>query len=83
MASRAAARCVTAAITLARSAELLTSPLMTQLKWLRVPGDLMFGAGMALLAYFVIGLKAGWSLQPAANESTPATSAAGVALGAG
>ncbi len=45
----------------ARSAELLQSPLLAHLRWLRVPGDVLFAAGVVALAWFIIGLKTGWS----------------------
>jgi nitric oxide reductase subunit B len=47
----------------ARSAELMQTPLMMVLKWLRVPGDIIFAVGALTLAWFVIGLRGGWSLQ--------------------
>ncbi len=49
----------------ARSAEFLQTPLMDTLRWLRAPGDTIFAVGMGLITWFVIGLKTGWSLQPA------------------
>ncbi|RIK67082.1 MAG: nitric oxide reductase large subunit [Planctomycetota bacterium] len=48
----------------ARSAEFLQTPLMENLRWLRVVGDTIFVFGVAALAWFVIGLKTGWSLLP-------------------
>ncbi|HUA92379.1 MAG TPA: cbb3-type cytochrome c oxidase subunit I, partial [Terracidiphilus sp.] len=51
----------------ARSAEFLQSPLMQSLRWMRVPGDVLFAAGAALLGWFVLGLLTGHSYQgPAA-----------------
>jgi nitric oxide reductase subunit B len=47
----------------ARSAEFLQSPLITALKWWRVPGDVLFGIGIIALAWFVVGLKTGWSFR--------------------
>lgn len=47
----------------ARSAEFLQTPLMNTLRWLRAPGDMLFGLGAVLLAWFVVGLKTGWSLE--------------------
>lgn len=47
----------------ARSAELFEDPLMTVLKWLRVPGDTIFALGAVVLTVFVIGLVAGFSLK--------------------
>jgi nitric oxide reductase subunit B len=45
----------------ARSAEFLQTPLMTNLRWLRVIGDTIFALGALSLAWFVLGLKTGWS----------------------
>ncbi|WNG39690.1 nitric-oxide reductase large subunit [Archangium violaceum] len=49
----------------ARSAEFMQTPLMDTLRWLRVPGDVLFAVGALLLAWFVVGLKTGWSLERA------------------
>jgi nitric oxide reductase subunit B len=49
----------------ARSAEFMQMPLMDTLRWLRVPGDVLFAVGAVLLAWFVVGLKTGWSLERA------------------
>jgi nitric oxide reductase subunit B len=46
----------------ARSAEFLQTPLMEVLRWMRVPGDVVFGAGVLALGWFVLGLKTGWSV---------------------
>jgi nitric oxide reductase subunit B len=58
----------------ARSAEFLQTPLMQNLRWLRVIGDTVFTFGVIGLAWFVAGLKTGWSLerQPAAAADTSA-----------
>jgi nitric oxide reductase subunit B len=48
----------------ARSAEFLQLDLMNTLRWLRVIGDTAFAAGILALAWFVVGLKTGWSLSP-------------------
>jgi nitric oxide reductase subunit B len=40
----------------ARSADFLGSPLVTSLKWLRVPGDVIFGLGGVFLAIFFVRL---------------------------
>jgi nitric oxide reductase subunit B len=34
---------------------------MTTLRWLRVPGDILFALGAALFAWFVLGLLTGHS----------------------
>lgn len=47
----------------ARSAEFLQSPTMQTLRWMRVPGDVLFAAGAALLGWFVLGLLTGHSYQ--------------------
>ncbi|MDE0157188.1 MAG: nitric-oxide reductase large subunit [Gammaproteobacteria bacterium] len=43
----------------ARSPELLHSPLMETLVWLRVPGDVVFAAGAVLLLVFLVRLELG------------------------
>lgn len=52
----------------ARSAEFLQSPLLDQLRWLRVIGDTIFALGVLALGWFVFGLKGGWSLRPESEE---------------
>ena len=47
----------------ARSAEFLQTPTMQALRWARVPGDVLFAAGAALLGWFVLGLLTGQSYQ--------------------
>ncbi|HEX2977025.1 MAG TPA: nitric-oxide reductase large subunit [Bacteroidales bacterium] len=46
----------------ARSAEFLQQPFMHTLRWLRVIGDTIFALGALSLAYFIFGLKGGWSI---------------------
>ncbi len=46
----------------ARSAEFMQTPLMDALRWLRVVGDTIFAFGALGLAWFILGLKTGWSL---------------------
>ena len=61
----------------ARSADFLQTGLLNVLRWLRVVGDTIFTIGVVALAWFVVGLKTGWSLeaqpepalQPLAEES--------------
>jgi nitric oxide reductase subunit B len=64
----------------ARSAEFLQTDTMAQLRWLRVVGDTIFALGTAGLAWFVVGLKTGWSLSPpeavAHDTSAPETAGA-------
>jgi nitric oxide reductase subunit B len=47
----------------ARSAEFLHQPPMLTLKWLRVIGDTIFALGTIALAWFIFGLKGGWSIE--------------------
>ncbi|HEX2920271.1 MAG TPA: nitric-oxide reductase large subunit [Bacteroidales bacterium] len=46
----------------ARSAEFMQTPFVHTLKWLRVIGDTIFALGTLALAWFVFGLKGGWSI---------------------
>jgi nitric oxide reductase subunit B len=46
----------------ARSAEFMQNPTLDTIRWMRVIGDTVFAIGALALAYFVIGLKTGWSL---------------------
>lgn len=52
----------------ARSAEFMQTPLMNNLRWLRVIGDTIFAAGVFALAWFVLGLKTGWSVSQEIEE---------------
>jgi nitric oxide reductase subunit B len=45
----------------ARSAEFMQSSSMQTLRWMRVPGDVLFSIGAALFAWFVLGLLTGHS----------------------
>lgn len=47
----------------ARSIEFTQTGMMDNLRWMRVIGDTIFAAGTLALAWFVIGLKTGWSLK--------------------
>jgi len=47
----------------ARSSEFLQTPTMQTLRWMRVPGDILFAVGAALLGWFVLGLLTGHSYQ--------------------
>lgn len=63
----------------ARSADFLQTPLLENLRWMRMVGDTVFLSGVAALAWFTIGLKTGWSyassdgaaraVQPQAGEA--------------
>jgi nitric oxide reductase subunit B len=54
----------------ARSAEFLQQPWLDTLRWLRVIGDTIFALGTLALAYFVIGLKTGWSVRGSSDLPT-------------
>ncbi len=45
----------------ARSADFLQTPILQTLRWLRMVGDTVFLSGVATLAWFMLGLKTGWS----------------------
>ncbi|WP_167613753.1 nitric-oxide reductase large subunit [Maribellus sediminis] len=47
----------------ARSAEFMQQPYLITFKWLRVIGDTIFALGTVALAWFIFGLKFGWSLK--------------------
>ena len=47
----------------ARSPEFLQTPLMQNLRWMRVPGDTVFFLGAVALVLFVAGLKTGYSFR--------------------
>ena len=47
----------------ARSAEFLQNPTLDFFRWLRVIGDTLFASGVVALAWFVAGLKTGWSVK--------------------
>ncbi len=51
----------------ARSAEFLQTPTMQTLRWMRVPGDVLFAAGCVILGLFVIGLLTGHSYAKAGS----------------
>ena len=59
----------------ARSAEFTQTGLMDTLRWMRVIGDTTFAVGVFALAWFVIGLKTGWSvtgrIEPGFEEEQP------------
>ena len=50
---------ITKGLWYARSAEIIHSPVMETLVWLRVPGDILFAAGALFLAWYVLRLLGG------------------------
>jgi hypothetical protein len=59
----------------ARSAEFMQSGTMQTLRWMRVPGDILFSIGAALFAWFILGLLTGhsYSKSLSADQSAPAS----------
>ncbi|MBY0359097.1 MAG: nitric-oxide reductase large subunit [Candidatus Obscuribacterales bacterium] len=55
----------------ARSSEFLQTDLMNILRWLRVIGDTIFAIGVVALAWFVLGLKTGWSVSGQIDTNMP------------
>jgi len=53
----------------ARSAEFMQQPTLQTLRWLRIIGDTIFAIGTLALAWFVIGLKTGWSINKENKEN--------------
>jgi nitric oxide reductase subunit B len=47
----------------ARSGEFLHTPIMQNLRWMRVPGDTLFALGAVALVVFIAGLKTGHSFR--------------------
>lgn len=47
----------------ARSPEFMQDSTLQTLRWMRIIGDSVFALGSLALAWFVIGLKAGWSIE--------------------
>jgi nitric oxide reductase subunit B len=52
----------------ARSSELMQSPTMQSLRWMRIPGDTIFFLGAVALVVFVAGLKTGHSYRQSGNS---------------
>ena len=47
----------------ARSADFMQSEVLSTFRWLRVIGDTIFALGTVSLAWFIVGLKTGWSIE--------------------
>ena len=63
----------------ARSAEFLQQPWVQTLRWLRLIGDAVFMAGTFGFAWFLLGLKTGWSYEKQA-VAAPVRAAGPVAV---
>ena len=59
----------------ARSAEFLQADLVGTLRWLRVIGDTIFAGGIVALAWFVLGLVTGWSVEEESESVVEGTRA--------
>jgi nitric oxide reductase subunit B len=53
----------------ARSSEFLQTPIMQNLRWMRLPGDTLFFLGAVALVVFVAGLKTGHSIRSKAIDT--------------
>lgn len=49
----------------------MQQPIMETLRWLRMIGDMVFIIGVGALAWFVLGLKTGWSYAGKPEDSKP------------
>ncbi len=47
----------------ARSADFMQDSTLSFFRWLRVIGDTIFAMGTVALAWFIVGLKTGWSIE--------------------
>jgi nitric oxide reductase subunit B len=63
---------ITTGLWYARSAEIIHSPVMETLVWLRVPGDVVFAAGSAFLAVYALYLLRRTSSKQAPAGAIPA-----------
>ena len=54
----------------ARSSEFLQTPAMQTLRWMRIPGDTLFGIGVLALGWFMIGLLTGHSFEKEGKRIT-------------
>jgi len=52
----------------ARSDDFLYTPLLTFIRWLRVPGDVVFAVGALAIGVFMVGLLTGRSVRPEGRE---------------
>ncbi|HSL18191.1 MAG TPA: nitric-oxide reductase large subunit [Methylomirabilota bacterium] len=67
----------------ARSAEFMQQGWLDVLRWLRVVGDTIFAVGTVALAWFIAGLKTGWSVRDELDLPESARSAEPSATEAG
>ncbi|MCH8612412.1 cbb3-type cytochrome c oxidase subunit I [Arsenicicoccus dermatophilus] len=55
----------------ARSDEFLYGPVLTVVRWLRIPGDVVFGLGALSIGVFMVGLLTGASLKGRPQQVEP------------
>lgn len=55
----------------ARSPELTQIPIMRVLRWMRVPGDTVFGVGIATVVAFIVGVGRGRSVANTIPSASP------------
>jgi nitric oxide reductase subunit B len=67
----------------ARSAEFLQQPWIETLRWLRIIGDTVFLVGVGSFAWFMAGLKFGWSLERGGARSASRAELGGSAAARG
>ncbi|WP_240322777.1 nitric-oxide reductase large subunit [Austwickia chelonae] len=60
----------------ARSDTFLYTPVLTFIRWLRVPGDVIFSIGAAAIGVFMVGLITGHSLKDGRERVVPGSSVA-------
>ncbi|MGD0710632.1 MAG: cbb3-type cytochrome c oxidase subunit I [Bacteroidales bacterium] len=61
--------CIKHGMWYARSADFMQQPAMQTLRWFRIIGDTIFAIGALALAWFVLGLKTGWSINKEHKEN--------------
>lgn len=55
----------------ARSSEFLYTPALTVIRWLRTPGDIIFGLGALSIGLFMVGLLTGHALKDDDKRTVP------------
>lgn len=55
----------------ARSWEFLYTPALTVIRWMRTPGDVLFGLGALSIGLFMVGLLTGHAIKKSGEETIP------------
>ncbi|WP_313022934.1 nitric-oxide reductase large subunit [Mobilicoccus sp.] len=55
----------------ARSAEFLYTPALTVIRWMRTPGDILFGLGALSIGLFMVGLLTGHAYRKDGEQTVP------------